>query len=256
MAPAIAGALGTGVHDPAAVADAVTRCHAHPLAVRIAAARVRHRPAWQIDDLNRVLRDRPRGLGALSTRDLDLNAAFAASYRRLTPAQQRAFSLLCLHPAGEFDLDTAAAISGLPPADAEETVEALADANLLEVPGFGRYRYYGLLRDFALASCSEELRAQRPDARRRLLEHYLVSFHDAGRTLYPEAGTTARSGSFADAPAARKWYETERECAARADVWADLFPPVLDAAGLLRATNTVAGWLGGAHGRAPGAAAA
>jgi hypothetical protein len=74
------------------------------LAVRIAAARLRHRPVWTPEQLAaRLAREHDR-LVELADSDRSVAAAFAVSYRDLDEHQQRLFRLLGLHPGSDFDV--------------------------------------------------------------------------------------------------------------------------------------------------------
>lgn len=137
----------------------VAACGLLPLAVRIVAGRLAARPGWTIEALASRLTDEQSLLGELRMGDLAVDATFEAGYRQLTPGQARAFRLLAvtggagIDPAG-IDPACAAAVLAVDQATAENVLESLVDAALLESPGPGRYRYHDLVRVFA---------AQRPD---------------------------------------------------------------------------------------------
>ncbi|MGC9666880.1 AfsR/SARP family transcriptional regulator [Planosporangium sp. 12N6] len=174
---------GTG---PETTAEVVGLCGYLPLAIRIAAARLRSRPAWRVDDLARRLRDEQRRLAELTAGDRSVAGAFALSYRHLTPARQRLFRLLGLHPGPDLAVPAAAALAGTGHHDTERDLEHLVDAHLLEPAAGDRYRLHDLLR----AHASELVRTRDPEPDRRsaihrVLDHYLRTAHAADLLLNP-----------------------------------------------------------------------
>src|SRR5690606_26243979 len=89
----------TGAPD-AVLAEVAEACGRLPLALRIAAARLRSRPAWSVADLVGRLRDHGQRLAELEAGSRSVAAALEASYRDLPPPLQRAYRLLSLHPGG------------------------------------------------------------------------------------------------------------------------------------------------------------
>ncbi|WP_405068490.1 tetratricopeptide repeat protein [Kribbella sp. NBC_01510] len=141
--------------------DAVLRhCGNLPLAIRVAAARLRHRPAWTLDTLVERLRD-----GELVASDV-----FEMSLRQLDPAQRRMFRLLGLVPGEDIDAYGAAALAGIPLANARTLLEDLVDVHLVQEPAAGRYRMHDLLRQAARADDSA---ADPVPAIARLADYYL-----------------------------------------------------------------------------------
>jgi hypothetical protein len=126
----------------------VRRCGYLPLAIRIAAAKLRTRPGWTAQHLLSRLRSRNR-LTELAVGDRSVLTAFDTSYQRLGPAQQGLFRLLGRLPAAGFDLCSAAAVAGLPPVETERLLEDLLDAQLLDAPEPTRYRAHELIREYA-----------------------------------------------------------------------------------------------------------
>ncbi|WP_223198723.1 ATP-binding protein [Solihabitans fulvus] len=171
-----------GQHD--AVAEVVLRCGYLPLAIRIAAARLRHRASWRVADLV----DR---LDRVVTADADpaasqVTAAFTMSYQRLRPAQQRMFRLLGLVPGTDLDTAAAAALAGLPADTAEVLLEDLLDHHLLEQHTPGRYTFHDLLREHARrAALRTDDASARTAALRGLFDHYLRTAATAVDVLYP-----------------------------------------------------------------------
>ena len=157
--------------EPEAAADIVRLCGCLPLAVRVAGARLvarRHRPlSWLADRLA----DERRRLDELSVGDLEVRASLALSYEGLKPELQRAFRLLGLVRAPDFAPWVLAALLDAPLDQAEDLLEDLVDAQLVEVAGDGtRYRLHDLLRVYA----QEQLEALEAEAdRQSALERFL-----------------------------------------------------------------------------------
>jgi DNA-binding SARP family transcriptional activator len=128
--------------------EVVRRCGYLPLAIRIAAAKLRTRPTWTAQHLVSRLRSRNR-LTELAVGDRSVLTAFDTSYQRLGPAQQGLFRLLGRLPAAGFDLCSAAAVAGLPPVETERLLEDLLDAQLLDASEPTRYRAHELIREYA-----------------------------------------------------------------------------------------------------------
>jgi DNA-binding SARP family transcriptional activator/tetratricopeptide (TPR) repeat protein len=160
--------------DPGAAADVVRLCGYLPLAIRIAAARLRGRPAWTTGHLAGRLAERESRLGELSVGDRSVAAAFTLSYQDLSPGQQLLFRLLGLVPCPEFGACVAAALCDTSLDQAGRLLEELVDAHLLQEPAPDRYRFHDLLRHHAEALA----RQTEPDAVRRaavgrVLDYYL-----------------------------------------------------------------------------------
>lgn len=128
--------------ERAAVLEIVELCGGLPLAVRLAAARLRHRPQWIADDLLDLLRTQQARLSGLA-------AVFAVSYEHIAPEQQRMFRALAVHPGPDFDTWAAAALIGAPRGEALALLEDLLDDHLLEQKSRGRYEFHDLVREYA-----------------------------------------------------------------------------------------------------------
>ncbi|MGH8897100.1 MAG: tetratricopeptide repeat protein [Egibacteraceae bacterium] len=95
----------------------------------------------------------------------------------------------------------------------EPTLERLVDAQLVETPTPGRYRFHDLLRLFAREQAeADEAEPARRAALERALSWYLVTARHANELLMPTSlRRTDTSGSpFLDRQAALAWLETER----------------------------------------------
>ncbi|GAB2778061.1 AfsR/SARP family transcriptional regulator [Amycolatopsis magusensis] len=150
-------------------AAAAALCGGLPLALRIAAARLRNRPHWTPDDLARRLAERRQRLSELRTTDQDLAAVFALSYRELDPSQQRMFRLLGAHPGTRITLAAASALADTSAPGTEPLLDALLDAHLLVQLDREAYALHDLLAEHA-RSLTEP--AERSEALDRLLDYF------------------------------------------------------------------------------------
>ncbi len=172
--PDALGLFAAGVGDrrvadePAASAEVVRLCGHLPVAIRIAAGRLRQRRAWTVGLLADRLREEYGRLAELQAEDRNLSAMFAISYRQLDGAAQRMFRLLGLAPCQEIDVAAAAALAGVPVDEAEPTMERLLDQHLLMQRRQGWYRIHDLLHEHARqVAFEEETPAQRQAAAAR-----------------------------------------------------------------------------------------
>ncbi|GAB2582892.1 SARP family transcriptional regulator [Paractinoplanes abujensis] len=166
--------------EPEAATEVARRCGGLPLAVRLAGARLAHRPRWRVADLVRRL-DREAALPELAAEERSVASAFAVSYRQLPAVPQRVFRLLGACPAADFDALSVAALSGLPLADAGDALDDLVDVHLVEEPEPEIYRMHDLLREFAGALAGETPQ-ERTEALRGALDQQL---HAAVATNLP-----------------------------------------------------------------------
>ncbi|KAB2339993.1 AfsR/SARP family transcriptional regulator [Actinomadura rudentiformis] len=153
--------------EPDAAAEIVRLCGHVPLAVRIAAARLLGRPSWTLAHLASLLHEERRRLDELAVGDLEVRAGFEMSYRPLPAATRRAFRLAGLLYAPDFASWAVAALLDVPPAEAQDHLEALIDAHLVSVvdvdaTGRLRYRMHDLIRLYA----RERAEAECPPAER------------------------------------------------------------------------------------------
>jgi DNA-binding SARP family transcriptional activator len=212
---AVAGPERAAAEDPL-LAEIVELCGRLPLALRIAGALLRHRPAWSPEHLAGLLRGQRHRIRMLSDGERDLGAVLDLSYRSLTPAQQSLFRSLGLLPGPDLDAYAAAALTGTDPADAAFLLEALVDQNLLIQHVPGRYRPHDLIRLHAKALTGQDPAHDRHSAFGRLLEYYQ---HTAGRAdaliaraprAAPDSPALAHTPLLPDPDAARAWLRTER----------------------------------------------
>ncbi|MFJ8039129.1 AfsR/SARP family transcriptional regulator [Kitasatospora sp. NPDC096147] len=201
------GTARTG-QDPDAVRELAERCGHLPLALRIAAARLRNRPLWTVRHFADRLADESRRLDELRSGDRSVELAVRLSYQELGDRHRRALRLLgrC---TGGIDVHGAAALFGLGPQQAEDLLEQLMDSHLVEQHELGRYALHDLVRQFARrlstrdqgAEAASEAEAEADVAFERLLDYYVAATETACRVRYPDhAWSTPTAPSVAALP--------------------------------------------------------
>ncbi|GIJ46237.1 SARP family transcriptional regulator [Virgisporangium aliadipatigenens] len=168
------------------LAELVELCGRLPLAIRIAAARLRSHRTWDVSHLVARLRDRQHRLGELEAGQRSVTAALDLSYRHLAPPQRHAYRLLGLHPGVDIDPHAVAALLGSTVADAGRTLDRLLEAHLLQEPVPGRYRFHDLTRAHAAHTAADGPAPPAADAAlTRLLDHYRHTALLAMDVAYP-----------------------------------------------------------------------
>jgi DNA-binding SARP family transcriptional activator len=179
--------------DPSGAAEVARVCGYLALAIRLAAARLAHRPTWTVRDLLARLESTRPVLSELAVEGRSLDAAFALSYQNVGEPERRMFRMLGLHPGEDFDLRAAAALADLDldvrggtlggGGKAAAVVDALVDAHLLQEPSAGRYRLHDLLREYARGLAETEA----PDEERAAAVARLVEccLHTAATAAAP-----------------------------------------------------------------------
>ncbi|MEU5878703.1 BTAD domain-containing putative transcriptional regulator [Spirillospora sp. NPDC047279] len=176
-----------GAAPPDLVIEIVESCGRLPLAIRVAAARLRAHPNWSLADLLDRLRDHRSRLAELRAGQRSVGAALDLSYDTLTDHQRRAYRLLGLQFGPEIDVSAAAALLDTTPARAREHLDALLHVHLLSEPTPGRYRLHDLTRAHVVHTCREREREEdRRAALSRLLDHYASTATAAIDALYPQ----------------------------------------------------------------------
>ncbi|MEU5837971.1 tetratricopeptide repeat protein [Streptomyces diacarni] len=194
----------------------VEMCGRLPLAIELAASRLRSRPAWSTRHLAQKLARSHSRLAEIRDRDAGVARAFELSYRTLTRQQQAAFRRLGLHFGHGFGTHAAAALIGEPIDEAERQLEALLDSNLLIEPAPERYRFHDLLGEYALTLARTDSRED-TDAVRRLVEFYRAAALHADTRAHPRRTRLALTAALSfeslpdlsDAQEARDWLLTE-----------------------------------------------
>jgi tetratricopeptide (TPR) repeat protein/DNA-binding SARP family transcriptional activator len=181
-------AAGKVAGDHQVVDQIVGACGELPLAIRIAAARLRTSRALSPSTLLGFLRSgrEEQTLAGLDDGARSVRAAFEVSYRHLSAGQRHAFRLLGAHPGATFDGYAAAALLGAEPAQAGQILDALEQVNLLSQPAPGRYGFHDLLRTYATGLPAEYGDGDAvPRALTRLFDHYRYATATAMDALYP-----------------------------------------------------------------------
>ena len=209
----VAGPGRVAAGDPGA-AEVTALCGRLPLALRIAGALLRNRPAWTLEHLAGKLRAARTSLAAFSDGDRDLEAVFGLSGQNLREDQRRLYACLGLIPGPETDAYAAAALAGTDPGTAERLLQELVDHNLLSEPAPGRYGMHDLIR--AHAQAAAEPAAERQAALGRLLGYYQHTACRADARIArnaqpgPDGPAPAHAPALPDAEAARAWLRAER----------------------------------------------
>ena len=216
-------------------------CGLLPLALRVAAALIRHRPAWTLRRLADKLADQRAALGQFSDGDRSLPAVFDLSYAVLHDGQRLLFRRFGLVPGPDADVYAAAALIEAGYSDTERLLQELVDHNLLTEPVQGRYRLHDLVRVYARSRAGRDDSAQdREQALDRLLDYYQDTAHRADR--YLARPKPAGIPPVANPPRVRPALDTREQ----ADAWLSAELPGLIAAAeesAVRARPVHAVWL-------------
>ncbi|MFI5754888.1 BTAD domain-containing putative transcriptional regulator [Streptomyces sp. NPDC051569] len=171
--------------EPEAAAELARLCGHLPLALRIATARLRNRPRWTLQYLADRLRDETRRLDELSSGERSVAATLRLSYQALDEECRTAFRILALHPGGDIDVHSAAALLGAGTRDAEDILELLLDVHLVQQPEIGLYTFHDLVRSFAQSLRGVPTEENDAAAVERLLGYYLTATEAACEVLFP-----------------------------------------------------------------------
>ncbi|MFF2936311.1 helix-turn-helix domain-containing protein [Streptomyces mirabilis] len=197
-----------------AVARVAELCGRLPLALRVAGNWLTVRSGWSVDHLVRRLADEERRLGALVAGDVRVEAAFELSYRQLTGQAAQMLRLLSLVPGPDMTTAYGAALTATGAFEAEDVMEELVEAGLLQATFAGRYQLHDLLRLFARARLSREAEPdEREAAEDRLRAWLLETAVVAGRWYKPGYGAPPSSWQglvpLESAEQARAWLQSE-----------------------------------------------
>ena len=203
-----------------AVREVVALCAGLPLAVCLAAARLAARPEQPVASMVHALKRGAGPLGALKAEGATtVQAVLDESYRALTAEAARVYRRLGLLPAAEFEAALAGAACAVPDDEAEQLLDVLVEANLLEEIGADRYRFHDLVRlHAAQRGEAEETTAARSETVRRYVDWNLAMATAAEELLTPSHRTLERSyryarpvPGFADDKAALAWLDRHRD---------------------------------------------
>ncbi|GAA1010113.1 SARP family transcriptional regulator [Acrocarpospora pleiomorpha] len=160
----IVGADRVGAEEPVA-REIAELCGRLPLAIRIAGARLATRQRWPLRLLADRLTDERRRLDELAIADLEVRAGFELSYRGLDADARQALRRLGHLGVPEFASWVLAWLTGTPEKVAEDLVERLVDAQLVDFSrvddlGTPRFRVHDLVRIYGRERAEAEEPAQ------------------------------------------------------------------------------------------------
>ena len=151
-----------------AAAEVAEHCGHLPLALRIAGARLSARPQWSIQQLVDRLADETHRLDELRHGEMGIRPSISLTYESTGEQARQLFRRLALLDLPLFSGWMSAALLDLPIAQAEDLLDDLVNAQLIETTDSGsgvhsKYRFHDLIRVFA----RERLAAEEPTAERR-----------------------------------------------------------------------------------------
>jgi hypothetical protein len=132
--------------EPGLVGEIVELCGYLPLAITLLAGLYARHRSW---DMTYLIAETRGKLLTVSTEHRTVAAAFELSYQYLTPAQQRFFVHLGLHPGPDIDPYAAAALAGLSYDDTIQILDELHTDGLLAEPLPRRYQMHNLIHQYA-----------------------------------------------------------------------------------------------------------
>ncbi|HEX2289102.1 MAG TPA: tetratricopeptide repeat protein, partial [Pseudonocardiaceae bacterium] len=172
-----------------AAATLARLCARLPLALRVAAELAAARPTISLAQLVDELADEQRRLELLDAGGdarTAVRGVFSWSYQHLPAPAAHAFRLIGLHPGPYFDSYAAAALANTSLDQAQQMLDLLSRAHLIQAPHPGHYGIHDLLRAYAtwLADV-EDSKAEQRAGLTRLFDHYLATAAAAMDTLIP-----------------------------------------------------------------------
>ncbi|MFG1642579.1 BTAD domain-containing putative transcriptional regulator [Amycolatopsis sp. NPDC049252] len=172
--------------EPESAAAILRQCGHLPLAIRVAGAKLTHRPGWTLRLLADRLRDERRRLDELRVGDLAVRASVTLSYDLLPMSAATAFRGLGLLGPVQFPAWAVAAVLGR--READDVLDVLVDGHLVELVGSDsagqpRYRLHDLLRVYAVELAEQSDAAKTRAGLRRVLEGYLALALEAARRM-------------------------------------------------------------------------
>jgi tetratricopeptide (TPR) repeat protein len=207
LAPRAAG-------EPAKVAELVALCQYLPLAIRLLAGVFEKHRSWTVENL---IAGTKAKLLTVKVENQTVAAAFDLSYQYLPTDRQCFFRHLGLHPGVDIDPYAAAALTGLPLAEATEHLDALYSDHLLAEGSYHRYGMHDLIRDYTHALAIAEPTVERDQALERLLDYYEHTAAAADTHLARQIRTVpspaVTPGAVPELPGraeALAWLQTER----------------------------------------------
>jgi DNA-binding SARP family transcriptional activator len=176
--------------QPEAAAAVARYCGHLPLALRIAGARLSARPHWSVQQLVDRLADETCRLDELRHGDMGIRPSISLTYESASEPARKLFRRLALLNVPHFSGWLCAALLDEPYAYAEDLLDDLVNAQLIEISGGGsgvhsQYRFHDLIRVFARERlAAEESAAERQAALERALGVLLHLAEEAHRRHY------------------------------------------------------------------------
>jgi tetratricopeptide (TPR) repeat protein len=209
--------------EPKAATTLAEQCVRLPLALRVAAELAAARPGASLAELVTELSDEHRRLELLDAGGdprTAVRGVFSWSYRHLPADAARMFRLIGLHPGPDFDPSAAAVLADISLKRAEQLLELLNRAHLIQLTRSSRHGMHDLLRAYATClATEEEPESERRAALTRLFDHYLTTTTAAADILVPAPRDrpppsmrtqTTPGPAVADPITARAWLDAER----------------------------------------------
>lgn len=200
--------------EPGQIAKAAQLCGYLPLAIHVAAGRLRKHELSGLGELVDELASLSGGHRNVSETGRLIMSVFQFSYRQLVVGQQRFFRYLGISPCSEITVDMVMALTGSQADAAEDSIKALLEHHLLEHVSADRFRLHDVVRAYAASRCAED--DSEPDRRHaigQLIDHYLNALDHANQILFTPLRETAESSVQAIRPEsieeARAWLEAE-----------------------------------------------
>ena len=195
-------------------------CGFLPLAVSLAASRLRRHPEWSVDNFVSRLSSATSRLDEIRAGDVAVAAAFELSYAGLPADAQSFFVRLGLHPGAELEPYAAANVAGVTLAESTARLDLLYEDHLLEVLSFGRYRMHDLVREFVRQRADQLSTKERSAARVRLFNFYdsvvraasnLVSRRVSAGSAVSVDERVSPAPALIARPVAHRWLVDERQ---------------------------------------------
>jgi tetratricopeptide (TPR) repeat protein len=207
-----------------AVAELVRQCAGLPVALKVAAARLRARPELSIDSLAAEIAENDRGLGVFSAHgQAKVAAVFSAAYSALGEEPARLYRLFGgVAPGQDLRMDDAAVLADMTTDVVRQAVDSLEEAGLLSVSVAGRLSLHPIVRRHAAHMADiHDPASEQSAALYRLLRFRLVKAAFADRAVLgpdryrctPDELTKGRTSPFDGEDAknsAVAWLTTER----------------------------------------------
>lgn len=174
--------------EPQAARQLIELCGRLPLAIRIAAAKLSARPHWTLARMVGRLQDEAHRLDELSYAHLGVRMSMSITYDGLSPDAQRLFRLLGLLRFPDLPAWVATALLDVAAERAEDLLDELAEAHVIEVSLTGagstfteaRYRTHDLVHALARERLAAEVgEPERLAAIERVLGSVLVLADEA-----------------------------------------------------------------------------